>query len=204
MKLYFSPGACSLAPHIALREAGLAFDLKRVDLGTLTVEHGGKLIAINPKNQIPVLGLDDGQILTEVSAILQYIADLAPANTLAPARGAFERYRLQEWLNFIAAEVHKSFPAFFYPERGFSVPAARTHLAQRFDYVNHVLTSKRYLLGDAFTVADAYLFNVLSWARPANIDLSRWPALNAFMGRILQRPAVRAAMTAEGLLAAAA
>ncbi len=199
MKLYFSPGACSLAPHIAFSEAGMAVDLVRVNLSTLKTEDDVDLIKINPKNQIPVLALDNGQTLTEVSAILQYIADLAPESQLAPAHGTLERYRLQGWLNFIAAELHKSFPAFFYPARGFSVPAAKTHLEQRFNYLNTTLMSGDYLLGDRFTVADAYLFNVLNWTRPAKIDLSPWPALPTFMQRIAQRPAVQATLSAEGL-----
>jgi glutathione S-transferase len=199
MKLYFSPGACSLGPHIAFCEIGMTVELIRVNLNTMKTKENTDLILINPKNQVPILVLDDGQVLTEVAVILQYIAELAPQSQLIPTHGTLERYRLQEWLNFIAAEVHKSFPAFFYPARGFSIPAAKAHLEQRFNYLNTVLTSNKYLLGEVFTVADIYLFNVLNWTRPAKIELSPWPALLTFISRVSQRPAVQAAMSAEGL-----
>lgn len=201
MKLYFSPGACSLSPHIVLLEAGLAFETEKVNLGKKITANGQDYKTINPKGSVPALQLDDGQILTEGPAIVQYLADLAPEKQLAPAAGSIARYRLMEWLNFIGTEVHKGFSPLFNP----AVPEqykqmARDALAVRFDIVAHTLEKSDYLLGAQFTVADAYLFTVLNWTAPLQIDMQRWPSLTAYQVRIAARPAVRAAMLDEGLI----
>ena len=201
MKLYFAPGACSLSPHIALREAGLAFDLEKVDLKAKTLADGSDYRPINPKGQVPVLQLDDGSLLTEGPAIVQYIADQTPATALAPAAGTMARYRLMEWLNYLTAEVHKTFSILFSPIMPDEAKAiARTNLATRFDFISARLGQQQYLMGDAFTVADGYLFTLLSWTRPTKIDLAPWPNLVAYQARVLTRPAVHAAMVAEGLV----
>ncbi len=201
MKLYFSPGACSMSPHIALREAGLGFDMVRVDLGTKQTADGADFKAINPKGYVPVLALDDGSVLTEGPAIVQYIADQAPASKLAPAAGTLPRYRLMEWLNYITSELHKGFSPLFNPKASDEVKAfARDALMQRFDYLSTQLQGKSYLMGETFTVADGYLFTVLSWTKPTQIALSKWPVLSAYSERIAARPAVREAMRAEGLI----
>lgn len=201
MKLYLSPGACSLSPHIVLCEAGLAFETERVDLGKKTTASGQDYKTINPKGSVPALQLDDGQILTEGPAIVQYLADLAPEKQLAPAAGSIARYRLMEWLNFIGTEVHKGFSPLFNP----AVPdqykqMARDALAVRFDIVARTLEKSDYLLGAQFTVADAYLFTVLNWTAPLRIDMQRWPSFTAYLARIAARPAVRTAMLDEGLI----
>jgi glutathione S-transferase len=201
MKLYFSPGACSMSPHIALREAGLSFDLVKVDLGTKLTADGTDFMAINAKGYVPVLELDDGSVLTEGPAIVQYIADQAPASKLAPAAGTLERYRLMEWLNYITSEMHKSFSPLFNPKASDELKAmVREALAQRFDYLSTQLQGKSFLMGDTFTVADGYLFTVLGWTKPTHIDLEKWPVLSAYTKQISARPAVRAAMQAEGLV----
>ena len=201
MKLYFSPGACSLSPHIALREAGLSFDMVKVDLGTKQTADGADFKAINPKGYVPVLHLDDGSVLTEGPAIVQYIADQAPASKLAPAAGTLARYHLMEWLNYITSEMHKSFSPLFNPQASDELKAlVRDALAQRFDYLSTQLQGKPYLMGETFTVANGYLFTVLGWTRPTQIDLSKWPVLSAYTQQIAARPAVRAAMQAEGLV----
>ena len=201
MKLYYSPGACSLSPHIVLREAGLAFDLEKVNLKTKQTETGADYRAVNPKGYVPALLLDDGNVLTEGPAIVQYVADLAPERGLAPAAGTLERYRLMEWLNFISTELHKGFGALFNPQ----TPAdwktfVRGLIGQRLDYVAGHLADRSYLMGDAFTVPDAYLFTVLSWGQWTDIDVGRWPTLKTYAERIVGRPAVRAALAAEKLL----
>jgi glutathione S-transferase len=201
MKLYFSPGACSMSPHIALREAGLSFDMMKVDLSTKQTADGADFKAINPKGYVPVLQLDDGSVLTEGPAIVQYIADRAPASKLAPAAGTLERYRLMEWLNYITSELHKSFSPLFNPQASDELKTlVRDALAQRFDYLSTQLQGKPYLMGETFTVADAYLFTVLGWTKPTQIDLSKWPVLADYVKRIAARPAVHAAMQAEGLV----
>jgi glutathione S-transferase len=201
MKLYFSPGACSMSPHIALREAGLSFDLVKVDLGTKLTADGTDFMAINAKGYVPVLELDDGSVLTEGPAIVQYIADQAPASKLAPAAGTLERYRLMEWLNYITSEMHKSFSPLFNPKASDELKAmVREALAQRFDYLSTQLQGKSFLMGDTFTVADGYLFTVLGWTKPTHIDLEKWPVLSAYTKQISARPAVQAAMQAEGLV----
>jgi len=201
MKLYFSPGACSMSPHIALREAGLGFDMVRVDLSTKQTAGGADFKAINPKGYVPVLELDDGSVLTEGPAIVQYIADQAPASKLTPAAGTLPRYRLMEWLNYITSELHKGFSPLFNAKASDEVKAfARDALMQRFDYLSTQLQGKTYLMGETFTVADGYLFTVLGWTKPTQIALSKWPVLSAYVERIAARPAVRETMRAEGLI----
>ncbi|MDI3261792.1 MAG: glutathione transferase GstA [Fulvimonas sp.] len=200
MKLYYSPGACSLSPHIALRESGLPFELVRVDLKTKQTEDGRDYRSINPAGYVPCLELDDGRTLSEGPAILQYIADQSPAKHLAPANGSFERYRLQQWLNFIATELHKNFSPLFKPDTSDEgKQAAVRTLGNRFEVVAAQLAQSPYLLGNEFSVADIYLCVVLSWTRYAGIDLAQWPALKAFVERVGSREAVRAALQAEGL-----
>jgi len=200
MKLYFSPGACSLGPHIALQEAGLPFDLVRVDLATHKTESGADFYAINPKGYVPALELDDGSILTENAAILQYVADRAPEKKLAPEAGSMERYRLQEWLHFISTEIHKSFsPLFSSACTEETRQAQLAKISNRLDLVQKHLDGKPFLFGDQFTVADGYFFAVLNWTRTMGPDLSKWPAVEAYYQRLAERPAVQAAMAAEGL-----
>lgn len=196
MKLYFSPGACSLHPHIALREAGLTFDLVRVDLRAHKTEDGRDYYAINPKGYVPALELDDGSLLTEGAVIDQYVADRKPEAKLLPAPGTMDRYRVQEWLNFIASEIHKAFGPLFGSDEA-AKDQARTRIGKRFDLVSKALESRSYLVGDAFTVADAYLFNMLRWTGFTGIDLAKWPVLKAYFDRIEERPAVEAALAAE-------
>jgi len=205
MKLYYMPGACSLSPHIALREAGLSFDLVKVDGKTKKTETGADFNAISPKSYVPLLELDDGQTLSEGAVIVQYIADRKPDAKLAPAAGSPDRYRLQEWLNFIASEVHKGTGPLFnsqLPEAWKTVVLEK--LGSRYDYLSKHLEQNQYVMGSAFGVADAYLFTVLNWTNFVGIDLGKWPVLKAYSARIAARPAVQQAMTAEGLLKAAA
>ncbi len=198
MKLYFAPGACSLSPHIVLNELGLQADKVKVDLGAKTMQGGGDFRSVNPKGYVPALQLDDGSVLTEGPAIVQYLADLKPEARLAPANGSIERYRLQEWLNFISTEIHKQFSPLFNPQSLDSVKEQqKQRLQTRFDYVADALSGKDYLMGAQFTVADAYLYTVLSWAGFVGIDLGRWPLLQAYMQRVSQRPAVAATLQAE-------
>jgi len=201
MKLYYSPGACSLSPHIVAREAGLPLELVKVDLRVKKTADGGDYWAINGKGSVPTLELDDGTRLTEGPAIVQYLADRAPASQLAPANGSLERYQLQEWLNFITSEVHKQFSPLFDATATDELKAKqRDKIAGRLDWIVEQLGDKPYLTGDAFTVADAYLFTVLNWSRLTGIDLARWPALQAYQARVAQRPEVKAAMKEEGLI----
>jgi len=200
MKLYYSPAACSLAPHIALEESGLSYEIVRVDLRTHKIANGIDFYAINPKGYVPVLELDDGERLTEAAVILQYIADRKPG-TLAPVFGSIERYRLMEWLNFIATEVHKQFAPLFYPTTPDATKEAqRAKLATRFDLIAKTLATRPYLTGETFTVADAYLFTIVNWSATLKIDLAPWPALQQFQARVAARPKVREAMKAEGLI----
>lgn len=201
MKLYYAPGACSLSPHIVLREAGLNFDLVRVDLGTKKTASGDNYLAINPKGYVPALQLDDGQLITEGPAIVQYLADRVPEKRLAPAAGTLERVRLQELLTFIGTELHKSVGALFNPQAPDAWKAAMRDLfSRRLALVAPQLDGRDYLLGDTFSVADAYLFTVLGWTDFLKIDLSPWPVFAAYRARIGARPAVQAAMKAEGLI----
>ncbi len=203
MKLYYSPGACSLSPHIALREAGLPFDLVKKDLHSQTLEDGSDFRAINPKGYVPVLILDGGETLTEGPAIVQYIADRVPEKKLAPPAGTLERVRLQEWLNYITSEIHKTFSPLFNKKASEDwKAAARELLDRRIGYVAKALDGRDYLMGDTFTVADCYLFTVLNWSHWVKIDLSRWPSVNDYLKRVAARPAVQAALQAEGLLKA--
>ena len=201
MKLYFSPGACSLSPHIVLREAGLAFTPIKVNLKTHQLDGGGDFYAVNPKGYVPVFELDDGTRLTEGPAIVQYIADQAPGAKLAPANGTLARYQLQEWLNFITAELHKQYSPLFDPNTPEESKAKqRDKLAQRYDWIARQLGDNEYLMGSSFTVADAYLFTVTNWARSTGIDMARWPALQTYMKRVAARPCVQEALKAEGLV----
>lgn len=201
MKLYFSPGACSLSPHIVLREAGYAFDLEKVSLADKKTASGADYRAINPKGYVPALQLDNGEVLTEGPAIVQYLADVKPESKLAPVAGTMERYRLLEWLNFISTELHKGFSPLFKPGTPEETKQTlRSLLATRLDFVEAQLQKHEYLAGNQFTVADAYLFTVLSWTPYLQFDLGRWPAMQEYSQRIAARPAVRAAMMAEGLI----
>jgi glutathione S-transferase len=201
MKLYYAPGACSLSPHIALIEAGLAHDLVKVDTKSKKFDGGGDFLAVNGKGYVPVLELDDGTRLTEGPAIVQYIADRKPESGLAPQPGSIERVRVQEWLNFITSEIHKSFSPLFSPDTPEDYkPVARKKLATRFDWLSAQLKDREFLIGDHYTVADGYLFVVLGWAQYVGMKLEDWPVLKAWHGRIAQRPAVQKALKAEGLV----
>lgn len=200
MKLYIKPGACSLASHIVLEEAGLPYETEIVDLATKVTASGANYRQINPKGYVPALLLDDGELLTEGPAIVQYLADQVPVKALAPANGTRERYRLQAWLTFIGTELHKNFSPFFNPAASDDwKKALGATLMTRVGYVNEQLEGKPYLMGEAFTVADAYLFTVLSWAAYVKLDLSSFGAVTAYLQRVAARPAVQAAMKAEGL-----
>lgn len=200
MKLFYTPGACSLSPHIALIEAGLPFTLHKVDLKTKTVEGGQDFSQVNPKGYVPALQLDDGVVLTEGPAIVQYIADRAPAAGLAPAAGTIERVKLQEWLNFISTEIHKALGSMFNPAQTAEWKAAVTAtLAKRLDWLSSQLEGKTWLMGDTFSVADGYLFTVLNWEKFVGFDLSSWPTIKAYMARVAARPKVAQALKAEGL-----
>lgn len=201
MKLYYSPGACSLSPHIVLHESGLAFEAVAAPTKTHKLADGTDYYTINPLGYVPLLELDNGERLREGPAIVQYIADQVPAKQLAPANGTMPRYRVQEWLTFIGTELHKSFSPLFnaaMPEEAKAI--SRTRLAERFKWVDEQLAGKNYLMGDTFCVADAYLFTVSNWTVPTKIDLTPYPNLVAFRQRMQARPAVQAAMRAEGLL----
>ncbi|MEQ9812968.1 MAG: glutathione transferase GstA [Azospirillaceae bacterium] len=203
MKLYYSPGTCSLAVHIALREIDAEFDLEKVDLAAKRTEAGDDFNAINPNGYVPTLRLDDGEILFEAPAVLQYIADSRPERALAPAAGSLDRVRLQQYLNYTASELHKSFSPFFAATKPEGVwrEAALAKLHRRFDYLDRLLADGReYLMGDTFTVADAYTFVVASWADPVGIGLENWPHVKAYVERVSRRPQVRAAMQREGLI----
>ncbi|MBM6581123.1 glutathione transferase GstA [Microvirga sp. BT689] len=205
MKLYYYPGACSLAPHIVAREAGIPLTLEKVDLANRTTETGASYLAINPKGYVPALGLQDNSVLTEASAIIQYLADSQTAADLAPANGTLERYRLLEWLGFISTEIHKGFGPLWNPATPDAVKTAtKERLANRFAYLDEKLGSQPFLMGSKFTIADAYLFTVVNWTNFHGIDLSPFPNLQAFQARIAARPAVQQALEAEGLLKKAA
>jgi glutathione S-transferase len=202
MKLYYSPAACSLAPHIALRESGLPFTLEKVDTDKHRTQDGADYYTLNPKGQVPLLQLDDGALLSEGPVIVQYIADRAGASTLMPAAGTLARYRVMEWQNYITSELHKSFTPLF--SRELDAQAKQTiaaALRKKFEWVDGQLEGREHLTGEPFTAADAYLFVVAGWARFVNLDLSGLVHLQAFVQRVAARPAVREAMKAEGLLA---
>jgi glutathione S-transferase len=200
MKLYFSTGACSLSPRIVLMEAGLPFTAEKVDLKSKKTAGGADYFTVNSKGAVPALELDDGQVLTEGPAIVQYLADLKPDSGLAPRAGSFERYRLMEILNYITSEVHKGFSPLFKAD----TPAdarkiAMDNLAKKLDWLSAHLAGKKFLMGDAFTVADAYLFTVLRWSGLVHVDLPKWPALAGYVARVGERPKVQEALHAEGL-----
>jgi glutathione S-transferase len=200
MKLYFAAGACSMAPHIVLREAACTFDLESVDLAKKQTSGGENYLSINPKGYVPALKLDDGEVLTEVAVILQYLADQNPGSGLAPKMGAMERYRLMEWLNFVSSEIHKQFAPLFNPKITAEWRANQLEvLGRRFDYLAQRLNGKPYLMGDQFTVADAYLFTVLNWSSLLKVEFGKWPILQDYVTRVAARPAVKEAMRAEGL-----
>ncbi|VWX59373.1 Glutathione S-transferase GST-6.0 [Burkholderiales bacterium 8X] len=205
MKLYFSPGACSLSPHIVLHEAGLAFEPVMASTKTHKLADGGDYYEINPLGYVPMLELDDGTRLREGPAIVQYIADLAPAKNLAPAAGTLQRYRLQEWLNFIGTEMHKGYSPMFNPNMPEEAKTiAQTRLKSRYQWLDGQLKDKEYLMGEHFSVADAYLFTVTNWAKPTNLDLAPYPNVQAWHARVGERPAVQAALKAEADAKAAA
>ena len=198
MKLYFAPFACSLSPHIVLREAGFDFDLEKVDLRKKVTASGEDYTTVNPKGYVPALRLDSGEVITEGPAIVQYLADQVPDRGLAPANGTLARTRLQEWLTFIGTEIHKTFsPLFQSTTSDEQREAIKERLGHRFTYVQAQLEGKDYLLGDHFSVADAYLFTVLSWSGFVKIDLGQWPGLAAYVARVGARPAVAEAVAAE-------
>ena len=201
MKLYYSPGACSMAVHIVLIEGGFSFDKEQVDLATKKTADGTDFTSINPNGYVPALALNNGEVLTEAAVILAYLADQVPERKLAPAAGSMERYRLQEKLNFITTELHKGFGSLFNP----AMPEewreqVKQGLGKRLAYIAGQLENRQYLLGDEFSIADAYLFTILGWSKLTKVDLSPWPVLVDYSARIAQRPAVQAAMKAEGLI----
>jgi glutathione S-transferase len=201
MKLYYFSGACALSPHIVLLEAGLPYTLEKVDNATKKTASGSDYLAINSKGAVPALELDDGRVLTEGPAIVQYLADLKPESGLAPRAGTFERYQLMEILNYITSEVHKGFGPLFNPKISADWKAsALAGLDKKFAWLSGFLGNKQFLMGETFTVADAYLFTVLNWTGHWKIDLGKWPVLQAYQARVAQRPKVQQAMREEGLL----
>jgi len=204
MKLYYSPGACSLASHIVAHEAGIPFHIEKVDTATGRTAGDADFRAINPKGYVPALQFDDGQLLTEGPAILQFLADQKPEAGLAPANGTLARYRLQEMLGYINSELHKSYSPLFKPDTPEATREERkAYLQKRYGVVETILAKQPWLLGDHFTVADAYLFVVTNWAKAVKLDLAEFPALATFQQRVAARPAVQAAMAAEGLIKSA-
>jgi glutathione S-transferase len=200
MKLYYAPGACSLSPHIALRESGLPFEIEQVNLGEKKLKDGGDFLAVNPKGQVPVLQLDDGSYLTEGAVIVQYVGDKAPKSGLIPAAGTMERYRTQEWLNFIASELHKNMGPLLRP----TTPEAYRETAvatinRKFGDLEKHLQGKQYMMGDTFSAADAYCFTILRWAPRAKVSFDAYPAVKAYFDRVGARPKVKEALAAEGL-----
>jgi glutathione S-transferase len=200
MKLFYSPGACSLSPHIVLLEAGLPFATEKVDLRTKKTETGADYYTINTKGTVPALQLDDGRLLTEGPAVVQYLADQKPESGLAPRAGTFERYQLMEMLNYITSEVHKGYSPLFNPKISADWKAsALANLGKKFDWLSGFLGGKNFLMGTTFTVADAYLFTVFRWSEHVGIDLAKWPVLSTYRSRVGQRPKVQEALKAEGL-----
>lgn len=201
MKLYYAPGACSLSPHIVARELGLDIALQKVDTGTKTISVEGDYFAINPKGYVPALQLDGGEVLTEGPAIVQYLADLKPEAGLVAKAGTMERYHMQEMLGYINSEIHKTYSPLFNPKTSPEVREERIqYLRKRYRLIEDRLAGRDYLFGDRFTVADAYLFTVTTWAGHVKLDLSEFPNLKAFQKRVAARPKVREAMVAEGLV----
>ena len=201
MKLYYASGACSLSPHIVAHEAGIPLELQKVDLKGKAMRTEGDYLAVNPKGYVPALQLDNGELLTEGPVIVQYLADLKPESQLAPPPGSFARYRLQEMLGYINSELHKSYSPLFNPATPAETRAERqAYLLRRYTVVETQLQGRSYLFGDRFSVADAYLFTVTNWARMVKVDLGQFPNVLAFQERAAVRPAVQAAMRAEGLI----
>ncbi len=200
MKLYYKPGACSLSPHIILRESGVDFSLVKVDLIAKKTEAGDDFLKINPKGQVPTLLLDDGSVLTEGVAIVQFLADKVPDRQLLAPAGSMTRYHTLEWLNYIATELHKGFTPLFHPATPEEYkPVARSMLEKKLQYVNEELSDKQWLMGLRFTVADAYLFTVLRWAYAVKLEMGKFDHIAAYMERMKARPAVAAALAAEGI-----
>ena len=202
MKLYYAPGACSVSPHIVLRESGLKFDIEKVNLAEGKTETGADFKAINPKSQVPTFQLDDGSILTEGAVIVQYIADHAPNSGLIPPAGSMDRYRVQEWLNFTASELHKNIAPLFRP----TTPEAYKEIGnqvmdRKLNDLERHLKGKTWLMGDTFTVADAYCYTILRWAPRAKIDLAKYPNVKAYHDRVAARPKVKEVLATEGLTA---
>jgi glutathione S-transferase len=205
MKLYYAPGACSLAPHIVAREAGIPLTLEKVDLRARTTASGRAFAEINPKGYVPAIEVRDGEVMTEVSALIQYLADQAPQAGLMPAAGTAERYQVLEWIGFVSTEIHKGFGPLWNPASPEEVKqAAKDKLFQRFAYIDQRLAGQSYLTGERFTVADAYLFTVTNWTNFHGLSLTEYPNLAAFMSRVAARPKVQEALEAEGLLKKAA
>lgn len=201
MKLFYATGSCSLSPHIVAHEAGIELRPEKVNLKTKTVHAEGDFLAINPKGYVPALQLDSGEVLTEGPTIVQYLADLKPETGLAPPAGTLARYRLQEWLGYINSELHKSYSLLFRPDTAAQTREERqAYLRKRYAIIEKQLESRPYLLGDTFTVADAYLFTITSFADTVKFDLSPFPNVRAFQERVRARPRVKAAMRAEGLI----
>jgi glutathione S-transferase len=201
MKLYYAPAACSQAPHIVAREAGLTIELAKVNFPDKITDEGEKLTDVNPKGAVPTLKLDDGEVLTENAVILQYLADQAPGSELALPAGGIERYRLLEWLNYVATELHKGFGPLWNPATPDSFKdATREALGKKFDYLQEKIGDGPYILGARFSIVDAYAFAVLNWSKIHSIDIARWPGLAAYLERIAERPAVQETLRAEGLL----
>lgn len=201
MKLYYTPGACSMAVHIVLNEAGLSFDKEQVDLATKKTANGADFTAINSHGYVPALELDNGEVLTEVAVIMGYLADQVPERKLAPAAGSLEHYRMQETLNFLATEVHKGMASQFNPNMPEDWKAqVKKLLSRRLDVLARQLEGKQYLMGEQFTIADAYLFTILGWSTIVKFDLATWPVLTSYRARVAERPAVQATLKAEGLV----
>ena len=201
MKLYYAPGACSLSPHIVAIEAGLPIEFEKVNLAEHKTAGGQDYMTINPKGYVPALRLDDGTVLTEGPAIVQYLADQKPAAGLAPAAGSIDRYRVQEWLNFIGTELHKNFGPLFNKATPDAVKeTAKANITKRLAYINDQLAGKQYLMGANFTVADAYAFTIINWTNFVGIDLKAYPNVAAYMGRVAARPKVQETLKAEGLI----
>jgi glutathione S-transferase len=201
MKLYYSPGACSMAPHIVAREAGHQIELEKVDIPAKKTAGGEDFWTINPKGYVPALKMDNGQVLTEVGVIIQYLADQKPESGLTAKMGTMERYRQMEAVNFAATEIHKQLGALFNPKMTPEMKEVQLGTVERrFNALEKLLAGKQYLTGDKYTVADAYLFTVLNWTKGLNIDLGKWPNIKSFVARVATRPAVRETMKAEGLV----
>ena len=201
MKLYYSPGACSMAPHIVATEAGLKLDLVKVDIPNKKTADGADFWAVNPKGYVPALQLDSGEVLTEVGVIIQYLADQKPESGLLAKAGSMERYHQMEAINFAATEVHKQLGALFNPKMTPEMREVQMGVIERrFNPLEKSLAGKQFIMGDKFTVADAYLFNVLTWTNPLKIDLAKWPNIQAYMGRVGARPKVQETLKAEGLV----